>query len=161
VRGDRAVVRSVIQGDGGDPASTHGAGGRVARWDLEPGAHAFHLDDYGAPAFPGLVLAATRETVQERTTVVKAAIRALQRGYQQAQADPESAATAIPAPGAAAQLDAVAPAFTAGAQGVGQLRMPVLRQWAAWARRYGVLRRPLDVTQAFDLSLAGRPPSAD
>jgi putative hydroxymethylpyrimidine transport system substrate-binding protein len=161
VHGDRAVLRSVIEGDGGDPASAQGAAGRVGRWDLDPGARAFHLDDYGAPSFPGLVLAATRQTIDERAPAVRAAIRALQRGYQQAQADPESAVTAIPAPDAAAQLDAVAPAFTAGAQGVGQLRMPVLREWAAWARKYGALRRPLDVSRAFDPSLVGRPPSAD
>ena len=156
VRGDRAVARSVIEADGGDPASARGAAGRVGRWDLEPGAHAFRLDE----PFPGLVLAASRETIEQRPSVVKAAIRALQRGYQQAQADPESAVNAIPGADRAtlaAQLDAVAPAFTAGAQGVGQLRPSALRAWAAWARRSGALRRPPDVARAFDLTLAGPP----
>ena len=159
VRGDRAVVRSVISADGGDPASTRGAGGHVGRWDLDPGAHAFRLDE----PFPGLVLAATRETIQERPAVVRAAIRAIQRGYQQAQADPESAVAAMPGDPAklAAQLDAVSPAVTAGAQGFGQLRRADLRAWAAWARKYGALRRPIDPAQAFELRLVGPPPSGD
>jgi putative hydroxymethylpyrimidine transport system substrate-binding protein len=162
------VLRSVVSGDGGDPDAlrfvSRGAEATTGRWDLRPGERAYRLDDYGAPSFPGLVLAASQETIDERAPVVRAAIRALQRGYQQAQADPESAVEAIPGAGTAAlaaQLDAVAPAFTAGAQGVGQLRLPVLREWAAWAGRFGATRRPVDVARAFDLSLVGRPPTAD
>jgi len=37
----------------------------------------------------------------------------------------------------------------------------VLREWAAWAQRYGMTRRLVDVTRAFDLSLVGPPPTAD
>ena len=172
VRGDATVLRSVVAGDGGDPGRLRFVSGRAdattARWDLEPNEHGFRLDDYGAPSFPGLVLAATRETVAERGPAVRAVIRALQRGYGEAQRDPASAVStmadrepSLDPTALAAQVDAVAPAFTAGAQGVGQLRLPVLRAWAAWARRYGALERPLDVSRAFDLSLVGRPPSAD
>ena len=57
----------------------------------------------------------------------------------------------------AAQLDAVAPEFTAGAQEYGELRPSVLRQWAAWDARFGILREPIDVTRAFDTSLVERP----
>ena len=55
--------------------------------------------------------------------MIAATIRALQRGYTQAQADPESAVTALVEAdsglyraAAQAQLDAVAAAFTAGAR---------------------------------------------
>jgi putative hydroxymethylpyrimidine transport system substrate-binding protein len=188
---DDAVLHSVVRGDGGDPAKVRSTtigfdavkallAGRVdaatAFWNVEgvalqrrrPGFREFRVDDYGAPSYPELVLCATRQTITDRAPLVRAAIRALQRGYQQAQADPESAVGAVldanPDLNRAeldAQMDAVAPAFTAGALGYGQLRLPVLRAWAAWDRRFGILQRPLDVSRAFDLSLAGRPPSGD
>jgi putative hydroxymethylpyrimidine transport system substrate-binding protein len=188
---DDAVLRSVVAGDGGDPARVRSTdigfdavkallAGRVeaatAFWDVEgvalkrrrPGFREFRVDDFGAPSYPELVLCATRRTIAERAPVVRAAVRALQRGYEQAQADPESAIGAMldadPALSRdelAAQMDAVTPAFTAGARGVGELRPAVLRAWAAWDRRFGILKRPLDVSRAFDLSLVGRPPSAD
>jgi ABC-type nitrate/sulfonate/bicarbonate transport system substrate-binding protein len=112
----------------------------------------------GAPPYPQLVLCVTRQTLAERRPVVRAAIRALQRGYLAAQDDPDSAlsamTTADPALDRAVlapQLDAVAPAFTAGAQTYGQLRPSALR---AWARKSGMP----DVTRAFDTTLVGRAP---
>jgi hypothetical protein len=53
-----------------------------------------------------------------------------------------------------AQLDAVSPAFTAGAQGFGQLREGVLREWAAWDVEFGILEREPDVGEAFDVEVA-------
>ena len=109
----------------------------------------------GSGAYPQLVLCVTRQTLTERRPVVRAAIRALQRGYLAAQDDPDSALSAMtsadPALDRAAlapQLDAVAPAFTAGAQTYGQLRSSVLR---AWARKSGMP----DVARAFDTTLVG------
>jgi ABC-type nitrate/sulfonate/bicarbonate transport system substrate-binding protein len=110
----------------------------------------------GAPPYPELVLCVTRSTLEDRRPLVRAAIRALQRGYVQAQAEPDSAVTALqePAPGSdrkalTAQLDAVSPAFTAGARAPGELRRDVLRRWAA------SLHEPLDVSQAFDFDQVG------
>ena len=104
-------------------------------------------------------------TLAERASVVRAAIRALQRGYGEAQADPESAVQTmaqavrgLDPDELAAQMDAVAPAWTAGAAEVGQLRPAVLRRWAAWDLRFGILERPLDVGRAFDTTLVTRPP---
>ena len=188
---DDAVLRSVVAGDGGDPARVRTTtigfdavkallAGRVdaatAFWDVEgvalqrrrPGFKEFRVDDFGAPSYPELVLCATRDTIAERAPLVRATIRALQRGYQQAQADPESAVGAVldanpdlSRDELSAQMDEVAPAFSAGALGIGQLRLPELRAWAAWDHRFGILRRPLDVGRAFDLSLVGPPPSGD
>jgi ABC-type nitrate/sulfonate/bicarbonate transport system substrate-binding protein len=185
---DDAVLRSVVRGAGGDPArvreTTIGfdavrallagrVAGATAFWNVEgvalarrrPGFHAFRVDDYGAPGYPELVLCATRETLAESPGVVRATIRALQRGYQEAQNDPDSAvqtmAQAVPGldpAELAAQIEAVAPAWTAGASEFGELRPAVLRRWAAWALRFGILDRPLAVRRAFDTTLVGRPP---
>ena len=57
----------------------------------------------------------------------------------------------------AAQLDAVAPTFTAGASAFGELRPDVLRAWSQWDARFGILKAPIDVRQAFDTTLVGRP----
>jgi hypothetical protein len=59
----------------------------------------------------------------------------------------------------APQLDAVAPAFTAGAQTYGELRPDVLRRWARWDVEFGILKAPADVTKAFDTTLVGAAPS--
>jgi ABC-type nitrate/sulfonate/bicarbonate transport system substrate-binding protein len=180
---DEAVLRSVVQGAGGDPdrvrRTTIGfeavkallarrVAAATAFWNVEgvalrqrrPGTREFRVDDYGAPAYPELVLCVTRETLQDHPSVVRAAIRALQRGYGATQTDPESAISAMldREPGldrAAldAQLDALGPAFTAGAEEYGQLRPSVLRAWAAWDLRFGILRKPLDVARAFDTTL--------
>ena len=97
---------------------------------------------------------------------MRATIRGLQRGYTQTQNDPESAVSTMleREPGLdraalAAQLDAVAPAFTAGAARFGELRPARLRQWAAWDARFGILKAPIDVTRAFDTTLVRRPPT--
>jgi putative hydroxymethylpyrimidine transport system substrate-binding protein len=180
---DDAVLDSVVAGDGGDPSSVrattigfdavkamlaHRVDGATAFWDVEgvalrakrPGIREFRVDDYGAPTYPELVLCVTRQTLDEQAPLVRATIRALQRGYTQAQLEPDSAVEAVmdADPGSdrsalSAQLDAVAPAFTAGAAEYGQLRPAVLRRWAAWDRRFGILREKIDVSKAFDTSL--------
>jgi ABC-type nitrate/sulfonate/bicarbonate transport system substrate-binding protein len=68
-----------------------------------------------------LVLCVARETLDEQRAMVKAAVRALQRGYLQAQLEPEEAVQAMAqqVPGLdtaaiAAQLDRVAPTWSTG-----------------------------------------------
>jgi putative hydroxymethylpyrimidine transport system substrate-binding protein len=183
---DEAVLRSVVAGDGGDPERVRPVtigfeavkallarrvAGATAFWNVEgvalreqrPGIREFRVDDYGAPAYPELVLCVTRATLEDDAPVIRATIRALQRGYGEAQRDPESAVSAMLAaePGLdraalEAQLDEVAPAFTAGAPAFGALRPSVLRAWARWDLRFGILDKPLEVERAFDTSLVGR-----
>ena len=105
---------------------------------------------------PRLVLCVSRTTLEDRRPLVRAAIRALQRGYAQAQIEPDSAVAAIrdAAPRAdrqalATALDEVSPSFTAGARAPGELREDVLRRWDA--RRHP----PLDVDMAFDFDQVG------
>jgi ABC-type nitrate/sulfonate/bicarbonate transport system substrate-binding protein len=187
---DTAVLRSIVAGDGGDPArvrqTTIGFGAvkallarrvdaATAFWNVEgvalkarrPGIREFRVDDYGAPSYPELVLCVTRQTLQDSAPVIRATIRALQRGYGEAQVDPESALAALPSSASGAdraalqaQMDAVAPAWDSGARAFGELRPGVLRAWAAWDLRFGILKRPLDVSKAFDTSLVG-PSSRD
>jgi ABC-type nitrate/sulfonate/bicarbonate transport system substrate-binding protein len=184
---DTAVLDSVVRGDGGDPAKVQATtigfeavksliSGRVAGatafWDVEgvalrarrPGFHDFRVDEYGAPSYPELVLATTRQTLADRGPLVRATIRALQRGYAQAQQQPQAAVRAEAAavedadPAAlSAQLRVVGPAFTAGADYVGQLRPRVLRAWARWDVRFGILPHRPDLATLFDTS-AARPP---
>ena len=181
---DVAVLRSVVQGDGGDPDSVktttigfeavkallaRRVDAATAFWNVEgvalqaerPGIKEFRVDDYGAPPYPELVLCVTRQTLDEKRPLVRATIRALRRGYGEAQNDPDSAVTALTTANpdldravADAQLDAVAPAFTAGADAYGQLREDVLKQWAHWDLQFGIVKEPIDVDSAFDTSLA-------
>jgi ABC-type nitrate/sulfonate/bicarbonate transport system substrate-binding protein len=182
---DDAVLRSVVAGAGGDPdevdLTTIGfravpalLAGRVdaatAFWNVEgvalkaekPGIQEFRVDDFGAPAYPELVLTVTRDTLDDDAPLVRAAIRALQRGYGEAQTDPESAVATmvadepeLDAEQLTAQFDAVAPAFTAGASAYGELRRPVLERWADWDVEFGILDERPDVDAAFDTTLVG------
>ena len=102
---------------------------------------------------PRLVLCVKRTTLEDRRPLVRAAIRALQRGYAQAQVEPDSAVAAVLAetPRAdrgqlAAQLDAVSPSFTAGARAPGELRR---------GRAAPPGARALDVDKAFDFDQVG------
>src|SRR5215203_1939261 len=142
---DEAVLRSVVQGAGGDPErvkqTTIGfeavkallakrVAAATAFWNVEgvalkakrPGIREFRVDRYGAPSYPELVLCVTRATLEDKPALVRATISALQRGYAETQNDPESAVStmleaepSLDRADLAAQLDAVAPEFTAGA----------------------------------------------
>jgi ABC-type nitrate/sulfonate/bicarbonate transport system substrate-binding protein len=75
-----------------------------------------------------IVVAVRRGTLREDRGMVAAAVRALQRGYQQAQLEPDEAVQAMAAqvPGldagaVSAQLDRVSPTWSAGAPFLGAL----------------------------------------
>jgi ABC-type nitrate/sulfonate/bicarbonate transport system substrate-binding protein len=111
----------------------------------------------GAPDYPELVVAVTRETLQDLPALVRATVAALARGYEEVLVDPEGGVRDLTegAPGARRadeqrRLDRVSPAFTAGARAFGQLVPARLRRWAAWAPRAGLVRRTPDVALAFD-----------
>src|SRR3954452_7407935 len=181
---DVAVLRSVVAGDGGDPDAVktttigfqavkvllaHRVDAATAFWNVEgvalkarrPGIREFRVDDYGAPPYPELVLCVTRRTLDEKRPVIRATIRALRRGYEEAENDPDSAISALQSANpdldrdaADAQLDAVAPAFTAGADYYGQLRADVLQRWADWDLKFGIVKTAIDVGSAFGRGLA-------
>jgi putative hydroxymethylpyrimidine transport system substrate-binding protein len=178
--GDTAVLRSIVRGAGGDPArvkptqipltparsvETGVVAGAVGFWNSDglalraarPQAHEFRVDDYGAPAFPELVLAVTRETLQDRASLVRATVTAIARGYEEVLSDPENgvstmtdAVHGLDPRQLQRELDEVSPSFTAGARGFGDLNRPNLERWARWEQQFGVTRRVPDVDLAFD-----------
>ena len=180
-RADAAVLAAIVRHDGGDPGTLRRVrlhadpaaaveSGRVAaavgRWSTDgirllarvSRAHVFRADDYGAPAYPEIVLCVTRATLQDDRDVVRAAVNALRRGYEEALVDPESAVGALvdTAHGldrAATQdaFDAVSPAFLEGVTRFGDLDPARLRAWATWEAREHIVRRAPDVAQAFAL----------
>ena len=185
--GDSAtgVLRSVVVSDGGDfgavdlvrtdDAAGALASGRVdaavldsiaevvAARSRQPGLGELRPQEHGVPAYPELVMVVTRATLDEDAAVVRALIRALQRGYREAQVDPESAAAALISRGARedravllAELDAVSPRWTAGAGAYGRLRPEALRAWARWAVQAGVLDRRPRIEDAFATGLVSR-----
>jgi ABC-type nitrate/sulfonate/bicarbonate transport system substrate-binding protein len=94
----------------------------------------------GEPDAPGLVLAVTREELTDDAGTVRAAVRALQRGYREASIDPESAVSALldtfprlDRQEVAARLDALGPSFQGSQPVYGRLDPAILRRWAAWA----------------------------
>jgi ABC-type nitrate/sulfonate/bicarbonate transport system substrate-binding protein len=177
---DDAVLDSIVAGAGGDPAKVRRTtigfdavrslvGGRVAAatgfWNVEgvalraqrPGTREFRVGDYGAPAYPELVLATTRATLQDERGLVRGAVQSIARGYAEVLSDPESAVSvllaAVPGLDRAAvmgELDAVSAAFTAGARSFGELDPVRLRAWARWEQRFGIVKRLPDVSRAFD-----------
>lgn len=181
---DDAVLASIVKGDGGDPDKvkkvtvgfnavqallSRKVSGATAFWNAEgvalkakrPGMKSFQVDDYGAPSYPELVLATSRETLETNGPVVRATIRALRRGYEGAINDPESAVSALTdaEPSlkrdlTAQELDAVSPSFVAGADFYGELRPDVLAKWASWEQEFGIVKTKPNITKMFDTTIA-------
>lgn len=175
---DPAVLRAVVEGDGGDydkikqltigfaavpnliqkkidavPAFWN-AEGVVLRQRGVP-IREFRVDDYGAPPYPEVVLFTTRATLQKRRRMVEGVVRALRDGTESVLADPEPAIREIARAGGAdeelvrAQLKAVAPIMRPSLR----LNRRVLERWADFDKRFGILRHRPDVERAFAFDL--------
>ncbi|MQA73192.1 MAG: hypothetical protein GEU88_02375 [Solirubrobacterales bacterium] len=178
---DDAVLDSVLESEGVDPASVDrvtigfdsvGAlsAGRLdaatAFWNAEGvelrrlgvPTRELRVDDYGAPAYPELVLATSRRTLERDPGLVAGMVAATGRGYAAAAADPGAALDdlldAVPAldPGSQrVQLDALLEA-DALRPGVGFDRQ-ALAAWARWDARHEIVERPPRVDRVFELGL--------
>lgn len=176
---DDAVLRSIVAGDGGDPDKVETVtigfnavpallGGRVdgatAFWNVEgvalsaarPDARVLRVDDFGAPPYPELVLVTARATLRERPELVNATVRALVRGYGVTVHDPASSLSDLQARVRGldrrqleAQLDALLPALSPPAGRIGGLDPRILRRWARWEARFGIVEQPVDVERLF------------
>jgi NitT/TauT family transport system substrate-binding protein/putative hydroxymethylpyrimidine transport system substrate-binding protein len=171
---DDAVLRAVVESDGGDydavRRTTIGfsavpslATGRVDAvvtfWNAEGvalelegvPARQFRVDDYGAPAYPELVVATTRERVEADPRQVRDLLATLADGTRAALDDRRAAVAEIAAASdsdaalVAAQLDAIAPALRPPLV----LRRPLLEAWARFDARFGILERAPDVDALF------------
>jgi NitT/TauT family transport system substrate-binding protein/putative hydroxymethylpyrimidine transport system substrate-binding protein len=169
---DNAVLRAVVEGDGGDYARVRRTtigfsavpsliAGRVdavvSFWNAEGvtlrergvRTREFRVDDYGAPRYPELVLAVRRERVGD----VQDALDAIATGTREALADRHATvARLVEASGAGpdlvrAQLDAIAPALRPPIR----LDRDALEAWARFDVRFGILKRRPDVDRAFAL----------
>lgn len=184
---DDAVLRSIVEGDGGDPdrvrTTTIGfnavaamiarrVSGATAFWNVEglaleherPGTRQFRVERYGAPAYPELVLVVQRAFLQDEHDVVRATVDALRRGYQFTLTDPDSSASDLVAevPDASrdqilAQLDVLTKVFLGPTGRPGGLDEDVLARWARWEARFGITREPPEIAQAFATRYANAP----
>ena len=177
---DLAVVHSIVSGSGGDARNVRTIdigsaavpdllSGRLAAatgfWNDEgvalaqrrPGFHVFRVDGYGAPSYPELVLCATRHTLNRDPSLARAVVRAVVRGYWFTRSNPTASATDLErlVPGLdpkliAADLSALRPAFVGPKGRPGELNSSVLKAWAQWEARFGIVSSPPDVATAFD-----------
>ena len=175
---DPAVLRAVVEGDGGDYDAirqvTIGFAAvpslierKVAAvpvfWNAEGVAlrergvktSEFRVDDYGAPPYPEVVLIVTRKTLEQRRAMVEGVVRAIAQGTDAVLADPDAAVRDIVDAGGGdeklvrAQVEAVRPVQKPPLK----LDRHVLERWADFDVRFGVLKKRPDVDQAFAFGL--------
>ena len=181
---DTAVLDSIVAGAGGQPkrlktitigfnaVSDLLAGkvaGATAFWNDEgvtlnhqrPGFHVFRVENYGAPSYPELVLCATAKDLKARPALARGVVRALVRGYDLALAQPavgqralESRVQGLNHALDTAELTGLAGAFRGPEGHFGVLDTPLLRRWAAWESRFGIVKSPPDVAATFDRAFA-------
>ncbi len=173
---DEAVVDSEVKADGGDPAEVERvtigfnavaslAADKVDAatgfWNAEAVAlrrqgvpvRVFKVDKFGAPPYPELVLATSRQLLEEDPQLVDAAVRATRRGYAFAVSRPEAglddvllADPSLRRDDQAAQLRTLLPILDPR-----PFDPAALKAWAAWDLQHGLLEQPLDVNEAFRL----------
>lgn len=177
---DEAVVASEVEADGGDPAAVEKvtigftavpslAAGKVDAatgfWNSEAVAlrrqgvpvRVFEVDRFGAPPYPELILTTSRQTLEDDADLVDAVIAATRRGYASTTEKPDaalddllSANPSLERADQQAQLGALLPILRPR-----PFNPSVLRAWAAWDLRQGLLEEPLDVEEAFRLGGSG------
>jgi putative hydroxymethylpyrimidine transport system substrate-binding protein len=177
---DDAVLNAVVTGDHGDfdavkrltigfsavPEMIQGkVDGVTAFWNAEGvvlhergvKTSDFRVDRYGAPPYPEVVLFAKRSTVEKRGEQLRGVLAALADGVRSVHEDPDAAIAEIAKvsradrPLVAPQMKAVDPLFDPPLR----LDPALLRRWAAWDARFGILPARPDTTRLFDTSLAG------
>jgi NitT/TauT family transport system substrate-binding protein/putative hydroxymethylpyrimidine transport system substrate-binding protein len=177
---DPAFVDAIVRHDGGDPSKIRQVtigfeavnallAKKVASvpafWNAEGvtlrrkglPVREFKIDDYGAPPWPEVVLAATRSTLDDQRDTLQRFVAAVQDGARAELRDPAAAARDIAQASDSkdlglvrAQLDAVRPILDPKLR----LNQPVLDRWAAFGAQIGLLSGRPDVRDAFDFRLA-------
>ncbi len=150
VPSDTAVLETIVRDAGGDPDEIEvvtigfngvqalenrgvegfiGFGADAVQVDLDGfPTRAFALDEFGGPAYPGLVVFSTEEEIASSPELMEVFVECTVAGYEATLDDPDAAIAdlleAVPAldPAlAAAQLELYKPQFSAGASQLGAL----------------------------------------
>jgi NitT/TauT family transport system substrate-binding protein/putative hydroxymethylpyrimidine transport system substrate-binding protein len=118
----------------------------------------FRVEDYGAPAYPEVVLVTARRTLDRERDRIRRTLLAIRDGVATVHDDPEAAVKQIAHEAQttdtgliAAQLRAVAPIFATDLR----LDRGMLERWADFDARLGIVKSRPDVARAFDFSLLG------
>jgi putative hydroxymethylpyrimidine transport system substrate-binding protein len=119
------------------------------------------VDDWGVPPYYELVIAASEDTVTERSELVARFLRATRRGYEDAMADPAAAIAALRA--ASPDLDVaveeagialLVPVWAASNAPFGTQTSARWDAYAAWMATRGLIPADLDVAAAWRGDLA-------
>jgi putative hydroxymethylpyrimidine transport system substrate-binding protein len=183
---DLAVLHSIVAGDHGKPGAVrtvtigydavpallaHRVAAATAFWNDEgvtlahrrPGFHSFRVEQYGAPAYPELVLCTTGATLRREPGLARALVHALVRGYRFTLANPEGSEADLEArvPNldprlVAEQLTAERSAFRGPGGAVGVLDHGTLQRWAKWEASFGIVSRAPDLATMFDSKFVPR-----
>ena len=126
-----------------------------------PGFHVFRVEQYGAPAYPELVLCASAAALKADPALARDTVHALVRGYNATLADPTAGAHALESrvPGldaslVSAELRGLLPAFRGPSGRFGVLDPARLSAWARWEARFGIVQHPPAVAATFDRAFA-------
>lgn len=118
----------------------------------------FRVEDYGAPAYPEVVLITARRTLERERDRIRRALLAIRAGATAVTRDPEAAVRQIAHEAQTddtkligAQLAAVAPIFASDLR----LDRRVLEEWADFDARLGIVKERPDVGKAFDFTVLG------
>ncbi len=122
------------------------------------------VEEWGVPDYYELVLTASEETVADDPDTVRAFLRAAQRGYADAVAEPEAALDALAAAspeldraGEAEGLALLAPVWTDGVPAFGTQTPERWQTYADWMKDRGLIPGDLDVAAAFTTELLPSP----
>lgn len=122
------------------------------------------VEQWGVPPYYELVLVASESTVAERPALASAFLRATQRGYAAAAADPTAALAALAAASPeldraveAAGLALLTPVWTEGVAVFGDQSPARWADYADWMAGQGLIPADLDPAAAFTTALLPRP----
>ena len=126
----------------------------------KPPFHVFRVEDFGAPSYPELVICTNATLLRRDPRLARGLVRTLVDGYRfvlrrplQGERYLESEVSGLADRSVRQQLAAELPAFLPrGGGGYGSLEPSVLRTWARWEARFGIVKRPPDVARMFDRS---------
>ena len=182
VPSDDAVLRTVVEGDGGDVDRVRSVtigfnavaslvAGKVsaatAFWNAEGVAlrqrgvrtREFRVDAFGAPRYPELVLVVRREMLERRSRLLVDALEAVAAGAHAVERDPAPALREVARASGerTAAVRAQFKAVRAALQPPVRLDRTALEGWASFATRYRILRARPDVSRAFDFTVNAVP----